>query len=313
MARKQTGGPARTRLTKLNTQPDLSPRVLSAMAEAARRSRESVAGRGPETRHDIRAPRADPHAVVAPAPPVKEAARNRERRLMASIALVAAVLVVAGVSLGISVVAHRGSATTLRSARPGIAVTLPTKPRSTPTTTAPLPTPSPSTASSPTTAPSPTATASSGSGPVLSALTPSSGSAGQSVAVVGTGFLSSDGSVVVSFNGQVAPTVCPIQTNCTVTVPAMSDPPPTVPVTITTASGTSNALSFVYQQSSTSIPTVDPGPTPPDTQSGTATEFPGIESGVPATTQQHGWHRHRNHYSESAIVATYRDIRQVGI
>ena len=295
MARKQTGGPARTRLTKLDAQPDLSPRVLTAMAEAARRAREGGAGRGPETTHHIRPPRAGPHPVAPAAPPVGEAGRNRERRMMASMALVAGVLVVATVGLGISVVAHDGSGPKHRSARPGIAVTLPTRPLSTPTTTTPISTPSPTTASSPTTAPSPAATPASGSGPVLSALSPSSGSAGQSVIVVGTGFLSSDGSVVVSFDGQVAPTVCPIQTSCTVTVPAMSDPPPTLPVTITTASGTSNALSFDYQPSSTTIPPAVLGPTPPDTQAEIGTGSPGLKPGVPVSTGHDGWPRHRHH------------------
>ncbi len=260
MARRQTGGPARTRLTKLNTQPDLSPRALGAMAEAARRSREGAVGTGPETTHRRRSPRTDPHPAAPPAPPVEEARSNRERRLKASVTLVAAALVVAAVSLGVSAVAHDGSGPKQRSARTGTGVTLPTTPRSTPTMTTPL-----STGTPPTTGTSPTTTAppqASGSGPVLSALSPSSGSAGQSVVVVGMGFVSSDGNVLATFDGQVAPTVCPIQTSCTVTVPAMSDPPPTVPVTITTASGTSNALTFAYQQSSTSIPNVDGGPSP---------------------------------------------------
>jgi hypothetical protein len=289
MARKQTGGPARTRLTKLNTEPDLSPRALGAMAEAARRSREGAGGRSPETTHRPRSPRTDPHPVAAPAPPVEEAPSNRDRRLKASVTLVAAALVVAAVGLGVSAVAHDGSGPTHRSARTGTGVTLPTKPRSMPTTTSPASTgPSPATASSPTTVPSSTTTApppASGSGPVLSALSPSSGSAGQSVVVVGMGFLSSDGNVLASFDGQVAPTVCPIQTTCTITVPAMSDPPPTVPVTITTASGTSNALSFAYQQSSASLPNVDGSPSP-DLQA---------DTGAPANPQRYGRHRHSHH------------------
>jgi len=114
------------------------------------------------------------------------------------------------------------------------------------------------------------------------------------VVVVGMGFMSSDGNVLASFDGQVAPTVCPIQTSCTVTVPAMSDPPPTVPVTITTASGTSNALNFAYQQSSTNVPNVAAGPSP-DVQAGTATWSPGSGPGTPASAQRYGRHRHSHH------------------
>ncbi len=288
MARRQTGGPARTRLTKLNTQPDLSPRALGAMAEAARRSREGGGGRATDTTQRIRSPKTDPHPVAAVAPPVDEVRSNRERRLKTSIALVGSAVVVAAISLGISSASHDGAAPEHRSSRPGTGVTLPTRPRSTPTTTGPLSTgsspttgPSPATASSPsTTAPPPA----SGPGPVLSALSPSSGSPGQSVVVVGMGFLSSDGTVLATFDGQVAPTVCPMATSCTLTVPAMSDQPSTVPVTITTASGTSNALSFAYQPSSTSDPTVDAG----------ATGSTGSGPGEATSAERHGGGRHRH-------------------
>lgn len=84
-----------------------------------------------------------------------------------------------------------------------------------------------------------------GGPPVISSLTPSSGSAGQSVQVVGANFLSSSGQIVATFNGQVAPTSCPAQNTCTVTVPP-SPGAATVQVTITTASGTSNAVKFIY-------------------------------------------------------------------
>jgi hypothetical protein len=58
--------------------------------------------------------------------------------------------------------------------------------------------------------------------------------------------MSSDGQIVATFNGQVAPTSCPAQNTCTITVPP---PPPgsqSAQVTITTASGTSNAVTFTY-------------------------------------------------------------------
>lgn len=86
----------------------------------------------------------------------------------------------------------------------------------------------------------------SGGPPVLSALSPSTGAAGQSVTVSGTNFISADGVVQARFGGQLAPTACPVQTSCTVTVPTMTGSPTSVPVTITTAGGTSNALAFTF-------------------------------------------------------------------
>ena len=62
---------------------------------------------------------------------------------------------------------------------------------------------------------------------------------------MGANFLSSSGQIVAMFNGQVAPTSCPAQNTCTVTVPP-SPGAATVQVTITTAGGTSNAVKFVY-------------------------------------------------------------------
>jgi hypothetical protein len=85
-----------------------------------------------------------------------------------------------------------------------------------------------------------------GGAPVISSLTPSSGSSGQTLQVTGSNFLSSDGQIVATFAGQVAPTACPSQTTCTVTVPPTSAPPGPVPVTITTSAGTSNTVTFTY-------------------------------------------------------------------
>ena len=85
-----------------------------------------------------------------------------------------------------------------------------------------------------------------GGPPVLSALSPSTGAAGQSVIVSGTNFISADGVVQARFGGQLAPTACPVQTSCTVTVPTMTGSPTSVPVTVTTAGGTSNALTFTF-------------------------------------------------------------------
>jgi hypothetical protein len=80
---------------------------------------------------------------------------------------------------------------------------------------------------------------------VISSLSPASGAAGVGVQVAGTNFLSSDGQIVASFNGEVAPTNCPAQNVCTVTVPPLAGPT-AAQVTITTAGGTSNAVTFTY-------------------------------------------------------------------
>jgi len=85
----------------------------------------------------------------------------------------------------------------------------------------------------------------SGPGPTITALDPSTGSAGQSVTIEGSGLFSADGQVAAHFNGQVVPTACPSQTSCTATVPAGSPGPETV--TVSTDAGTSNGLTFTYQ------------------------------------------------------------------
>ena len=80
---------------------------------------------------------------------------------------------------------------------------------------------------------------------MISALNPSSGPAGESVQVAGSNFLSSNGRIVATFDGQAASTSCPAQNTCTVTVPAATGSP-SAQVTITTSSGTSNAVTFTY-------------------------------------------------------------------
>jgi uncharacterized membrane protein len=81
---------------------------------------------------------------------------------------------------------------------------------------------------------------------VLTSLSPSGGAAGQTLVLSGANFLSSDGQIVARFGGQVTATSCPDQHTCSVTVPPWTGPPGSVPVTITTAAGTSNALNFAY-------------------------------------------------------------------
>jgi len=94
----------------------------------------------------------------------------------------------------------------------------------------------------PTTAPSTV-----GGPPVLTALTPSSISNGGSVVVTGSGFLSPDGEIVADVAGQPVPTSCPNQSTCDITVPApAAGQRGSVPVTVTTEAGTSNALELTY-------------------------------------------------------------------
>ena len=143
-----------------------------------------------------------------------------ERRLLAAVLILAALVVVSGIALAVSVI--RGSGRPSPTAAPA------TQPRraGVSTTTAAPP--------------------ASGALPHISSLSPASGSAGQTITVTGSGFLSSNGLIVAAFNGRVTTTSCPSQDMCTVTVP----PPPagatSAQVTITTASGTSNAVGFSY-------------------------------------------------------------------
>jgi hypothetical protein len=84
-----------------------------------------------------------------------------------------------------------------------------------------------------------------GSAPQLLSISPSRGATGTVVVVRGKNLLSASGLIVAHFGRHPAPTSCPTPTYCSVTVP------PTLsrssfPLTITTATGTSNALSFLY-------------------------------------------------------------------
>ena len=90
-----------------------------------------------------------------------------------------------------------------------------------------------------------TTTTPSGPGPHISSLTPAQGPAGQSVTITGANLVSSDGQVVAHFGGQVAPTSCSSSTSCSATAPPGGSG--RVQVTITTAGGRSNALEYTYQ------------------------------------------------------------------
>jgi hypothetical protein len=103
-----------------------------------------------------------------------------------------------------------------------------------------IPTPTSTSTSAPTTLAEPDGP------PALSALAPATGQAGQTVTVTGSNFLSSSGRISAQVEGQIAPVACPAQTTCTVVIPPDPGPAPSAPLTITTDSGTSNALVFTY-------------------------------------------------------------------
>lgn len=90
-----------------------------------------------------------------------------------------------------------------------------------------------------------TTTVTPGGPPVIASLSPARGAAGQGILVQGANFLSSNGQILATFNGQVAPTNCPAENTCTVTVPPMGGSP-SAQVVITTANGASNAVTFTY-------------------------------------------------------------------
>lgn len=98
-----------------------------------------------------------------------------------------------------------------------------------------------------TTTPPPTSTAgASGAAPKLLSVTPGSAKAGSVVTVHGSNLSSPNGSVLARVAGQPAPTSCPSLTACRVTVPSLAGSGTEVPVTITTESGTSNAVLLRY-------------------------------------------------------------------
>jgi hypothetical protein len=102
------------------------------------------------------------------------------------------------------------------------------------------------TSTPPTSTPTPTTAAEPGGSPALSTLDPSTGYVGQSVTVTGSNFLSPSGQISADVNGQPAPVTCLDQVTCTLVIPAVGGSAPSAPVTITTDSGTSNALFFTY-------------------------------------------------------------------
>jgi IPT/TIG domain len=232
-----------------------SARALAAMAEAAQRSRQSTAGSQSggtvvEGRSSPR-PADDPAGApalsggggtTASAPRVRRLSRPL---LVMSVGLVAAVtaLVVSSSTTGRGTTSHSTSASVPQSS-PATSPDAPAiRPPATSSTTIPPP------ASAPAVVPPPTTTVTpppNSGGPVLSALQPSSGVAGQVLVVTGTNFLSPSGRISAHFGAQVALIACPQSTSCLVEVPPTDGTTAPVPVTVTTDGGTTNPLTFTY-------------------------------------------------------------------
>ena len=213
-----------------------SRRALGAMESAARRAREGAGG-APLL------PAPPQRRTSEPAPPERKHVQSwqPDHWLMVAVAAVALLVVGAALALVVSLASGNGPQSTATAPS---TVTTPNhgggaRPAHHPPTTGSS---GPSNASTTTSTPAPAAE---GGAPVISALSPSTGVAGQGIEVSGSNFLSSNGQIVATFDGQVAPTRCPSQNTCAVTVPT-STGSPSAQVTITTAAGTSNAVTFTY-------------------------------------------------------------------
>ena len=221
-------------------------RTLGAMESAVLRARASQGGLPPPLpTPPTPTPRHHPRVTV-PTSTRTEAIdpTGPGRWLIISVVVVGALVVAAAIALVVSLTGTSGP-----TALPASTATRPAPTHAAPPSGGPQVKgrhspagTSGTTRSTSTTTPEPAAA---GGPPVISSLAPSNGSAGQSVQVAGANFLSSSGQIVAAFNGQVAPTSCPAQNTCTVTVPPSSGGR-SAQVTITTASGTSNAVIFTY-------------------------------------------------------------------
>ena len=250
---------------RLVARATLGRRDPSATAPPARRSQSSRGTGGPM------APDVDRAAPAAWQTRRRSPSSPRMRKMLVAAVIVAAVVAGAGIALGMALRsptktaatgagANRHSSSTpqhgtVPRAAPsgssgkslhttagatGVAPATTVPATTVPPTTVP-PTTVPATTVPPTTVP----TASAGV-PKLSSASPSAGAAGQTVVISGSGLYSSTGQVVAYFGGSSAPTSCSSQTSCTVTVPDLGTSPSTVPLTIVTTQGRSNALTFAY-------------------------------------------------------------------
>ena len=217
-------------------------RALGAMESAVRRAREA-AGAAPLPPPGPTPSRRTPDWALGAAPPPQPDRRpdRPDRWLVTSVAAVAALVVIAAVALVVSLSAGTTSPPP-PSTQAGSAHQAAPAPPSTGGAETKGGTTGGSTPASTTT--SSTVLVAPAGPPVISSLTPSSGAAGQGIEVAGANFLSASGQIVATFNGQVAPTSCPAQNTCSVTVPPSTSA--SAEVVITTASGTSNAVTFTY-------------------------------------------------------------------
>jgi hypothetical protein len=192
-------------------------------------------------------PPSDPRAIRAPLPTPPSGAApqgaatqvgNREHMLKASVFVVSACVLIATVALAYVLGARHNSnppspSSSLRASSGDAAATAPklkshtVKHRRSP-------------------APAASNPATEGAVPVLTSLNPSTGDDGQVVTISGVNFMSTNGQVVAQIGGQVAPTSCPIQTSCTVTVPNLGPSSRTVQITMRTEAGTSRPVTFHY-------------------------------------------------------------------
>ena len=239
-----------------------SQRALGAMESAVRRARErtGVVTRSGPLEQDtqpvsITLFQEDPPTPPSPqwsgpqppwtsppsAPDRSDESARREHWLTISIAVVAALVVIAGIALAVSA----GGGGQQGAAPPSAVPTTAHHSGTSPTAHHPASGPNAGRSKGPSTSTSTAPPATPGGPPVIASLSPASGSAGQGIQVAGSNFLSSSGQIVATFDGQVAPTSCPAQNTCTVTVPPMNGSP-AAQVKITTASGTSNAVTFTY-------------------------------------------------------------------
>jgi len=232
-------------------------RALGAMESAVRRARAAAGAaplppsqpppRPPQARTpQPRLPPPRPTVAAAPvdaAPPLQNGRppARPDRWLVGSVAVVAVLVVIAAVALAVSL-SGSPAPTSSTVAGPTQSRTPSSHPSSTGGGKSGAGGSSGSTSSSTTT--STTVVVAPGGPPVISSLNPSSGTAGQGIQVAGSNFLSTSGQIVATFNGQVAPTSCPAQNTCTITVPPSTSP--SAQVVITTTSGTSNAVTFTY-------------------------------------------------------------------
>jgi len=222
-------------------------KALGAMELAARRAREArteriTGAQDPDTPPEPGQPTAsvEPQDLNERPAPQTIATVPRERWLAVAVGVAALLVVIAAIALAISLSSssspvatppppHGAAHTGGTASQPGTHPSPPSGASAAPQTTSTLP-----------------SLATPGGAPVITSLNPSSGGSGQTIQVTGSNFLSSDGQIVATFAGQVAPTICPSQTTCTVTVPSGSPTSGSVSVAITTSAGTSNAVTFTY-------------------------------------------------------------------